>query len=124
MRRDLYFRAASENTTFVGSYLVQSPACILHNPMRGESLLIVAILSATACIGTIDAGSPATAPGDVRIPLCPGLTMVGAVSEPQGDYEPIMRVESVTAQAVTLHYSSQVPTRTGSIRNINIQRVV
>lgn len=40
------------------------------------------------------------------IPLCPGLTVVGAVSEPRGDYEPIVTVQSITRTAVNLRYST------------------
>jgi outer membrane protein OmpA-like peptidoglycan-associated protein len=41
------------------------------------------------------------------IPLCPGLTVVTAVNQPDGDYESIKTIESVTDQAVRLKYSAE-----------------
>jgi len=35
---------------------------------------------------------PVAVPAQTRIPLCPGLTYVGSVREPAGDYEPIVKV--------------------------------
>jgi len=67
---------------------------------------------------------PAAVPAQTRIPLCPGLTYVGAVSEPAGDYEPILKVDAVTARAVELTYSSQVPTASGLINNITKRTVL
>jgi outer membrane protein OmpA-like peptidoglycan-associated protein len=67
--------------------------------------------------------APVPALGQMTIPLCTGLTMVGAVSEPEGDYEPIVTVESMSAQGIDLKYSTQV--RTGSsIRTVNVRRTV
>ena len=43
------------------------------------------------------------------IPLCPGLTIVTAVSQPQGGYESIKRLESVTPEGVRIRYSSYMP---------------
>jgi outer membrane protein OmpA-like peptidoglycan-associated protein len=43
------------------------------------------------------------------IPICPGLTIVTAVSQPQGDYESIKRIESVTPEGVRIRYSSYMP---------------
>jgi outer membrane protein OmpA-like peptidoglycan-associated protein len=43
------------------------------------------------------------------VPLCPGLTIVTAVSQPQGDYESIKRIEGVTATGVRIKYSSYRP---------------
>ena len=60
---------------------------------------------------------PASAPAQTRIPLCPGLTYVGSVSGPGGDYEPIVKVEAVTAHAVELSYSAQVQTSSGILNN-------
>lgn len=56
---------------------------------------------------------PASAPAQTRIPLCPGLTYVGSVSGPAGDYEPIVKVDAVTARTVELSYSAQVQTSSG-----------
>jgi outer membrane protein OmpA-like peptidoglycan-associated protein len=59
----------------------------------------------------------AAAPAQTRIPLCPGLTYVGSVSEPGGDYEPIVKVDAVTARAVELSYSAQLQTSSGIVNN-------
>jgi outer membrane protein OmpA-like peptidoglycan-associated protein len=42
-----------------------------------------------------------------KIPLCPGLTIVTAVSQPDGDYESIKTIESVGRDEVRLKYSSE-----------------
>ena len=63
-------------------------------------------------------GSPAT------IPICPGLTIVTAISRPEGDYESIKTVADADERAITLAYSAQVPTKHGSLRNWNMRRVV
>jgi outer membrane protein OmpA-like peptidoglycan-associated protein len=60
---------------------------------------------------------PAALEAQTRIPLCPGLTYVGSVSEPAGDYEPIVKVDAVTARAVELSYSAQVQTSSGIVNN-------
>ena len=44
-----------------------------------------------------------------QIPLCPGLTIVTAVSQPIGDYESIKTVETVSAAEARLKYSSEAP---------------
>ncbi|HUQ99043.1 MAG TPA: OmpA family protein [Gemmatimonadaceae bacterium] len=58
-----------------------------------------------------------------KIPLCPGLTIVGAISEPRGDYEAIITVESIDSHGVNLRYSAQVETP-GAIRNVTVRRTV
>jgi outer membrane protein OmpA-like peptidoglycan-associated protein len=47
------------------------------------------------------------------IPLCPGLTVVTAVSQPGGDYESIKTVESISSTEVRLRYSAEM--RNGDI---------
>ena len=47
------------------------------------------------------------------IPLCPGLTVVTAVSQPGGDYESIKTVESISTTEVRLRYSAEM--RNGDI---------
>lgn len=59
-----------------------------------------------------------------QIPLCPGLTIVTAVNGPQGDYESIITIASADARGMAVAYSAQVPTRTGSLRNWNMRRVM
>jgi outer membrane protein OmpA-like peptidoglycan-associated protein len=52
----------------------------------------------------------ATATGGLQaatVPLCPGLTIVTAVSDADGDYESIKTVESVTDAGVRLKYSTE-----------------
>lgn len=62
------------------------------------------------------------------IPICPGLTVVTAISQPEGDYESIKTVESMNAQTVQLKYSNeQPPERSGGglrIRKFNLARVI
>lgn len=44
-----------------------------------------------------------------QVPLCPGLTIVTAVSQPNGDYESIKRIESVDSEGIRLKYSFEAP---------------
>src|SRR5207249_2043896 len=44
-----------------------------------------------------------------EIPLCPGLTVVTAISSVVGDYESIKTIESITADRIRLKYSSEAP---------------
>jgi outer membrane protein OmpA-like peptidoglycan-associated protein len=44
------------------------------------------------------------------IPLIKGLIVVTAITDPRGDYESIKSIESVTPQAVQMHYSADKPT--------------
>ena len=54
------------------------------------------------------------AAGSVTVPLVPGLTLIGAASERQGDYESTMTVETVNADAgVRLLTSADVPDPNG-----------
>jgi hypothetical protein len=55
---------------------------------------------------------PQTRPPAYRgriIPLCPGLTIVTAINQLIGDYESIKRIESATADAIRVRYSSYQP---------------
>ena len=52
-----------------------------------------------------------TAPPEIQ--LCPGLTIVTAVSQSFGDYESIKTIESVTADEIRLKYSSETPYEDG-----------
>lgn len=54
-----------------------------------------------------EAGNVAVPSGPARIPLCPGLTIVTAVSQSDGDYESIKTIETVTDQNVRLKYSAE-----------------
>jgi len=70
---------------------------------RVSAAVVSALLGAGGLAGQTPAGGTAT------IPLCPGLTIVTAISQPQGDYESIKRIESVTAEGVRIRYSSYMP---------------
>ncbi|GFE83584.1 hypothetical protein GCM10011487_55840 [Steroidobacter agaridevorans] len=47
------------------------------------------------------------APSTSRVPLCPGLQIVTAISQPNGDYESIKTVLSIDDQNVLIRYSSE-----------------
>ncbi len=51
----------------------------------------------------------AVAAGAPRIPLCPGLQIVTAVSQPNGDYESIKTIESVDGATIRLKYAAEYP---------------
>ncbi len=52
---------------------------------------------------------PVAAPPKVRIALVPGLTIVTAIEDRQGDYESIKRVLAVDDKSVLIRYSAQQP---------------
>jgi len=79
-------------------------------------------LGMTALVGSTSAWAGQTPPA--RIYLCPGLTIVTAISRPEGDYESIKTVVGATGRGITLAYSAQVPTETGSLRRWNMRRLV
>ena len=56
----------------------------------------------------------AAADGPVRIPLQPGLTIVTALADREGDYESIKTVEAAAADTVKLAYSADIPASPGS----------
>ena len=61
-------------------------------------------LAVSAALASSRPSAQAAAP---RIPLCAGLTIVTAVSQPEGDYESIKTVQSVTDSEVRIKYSSE-----------------
>jgi len=65
---------------------------------------------------------------ETRIPLCPGLTIVTAISQKEGDYESIKTVTSVDAGKVQLKYSSeQPPEQVGGglrVRKLKVPRII
>jgi len=65
---------------------------------------------------------------ETRIPLCPGLTIVTAISQKEGDYESIKTITSVDPGKVQLKYSSeQPPEQVGGglrIRKLNVPRII
>ncbi len=62
---------------------------------------------ALAIAGVVSARPGAQAAATPKIPLCPGLTIVTAVSQSDGDYESIKTVQSVTDTDVRLTYSAE-----------------
>ena len=94
--------------------------CVPSDGPKTMRQLLVAAVSLFAMAGV----HRVSAAADTKIPLCAGLTAVGAVSEPRGDYEPITTVTSVTPQAVTWSYSSQTALPDGSLRDTHVRRTV
>jgi outer membrane protein OmpA-like peptidoglycan-associated protein len=86
----------------------------------------VTLAAVVACAAlSVDPVSRIAAAGVApTIPLCAGLTTVGAVSEPRGDYEPITTVTAVTPQAVMWSYSTQTALPDGALRNTRVRRTV
>ena len=82
-----------------------------------RTVLLSSALAAGAAVAA-GAGSP--------VPLLPGLTIVTALSDREGDYESIKTVEAVTADAVKLAYSADVPGTGpgGKTRKVNTRRIV
>ncbi len=80
------------------------------------------LLGAMLCTPT------SAAPSSAQIPLCPGLTIFTAITQPEGDYESIKTVESIDSRTVRLKYSSeQPPERLGGglrIRKLNLTLVI
>ena len=66
------------------------------------------LTAVVAALGIAWQTPPRAAAGPV-IPLCPGLTIVTALSTPTGDYESIKTIEAVDAAGVRLRYSSEGP---------------
>ena len=64
----------------------------------------------------------------IRIPLQPGLTIVTALADREGDYESIKTIEAVTPDAVKLAYSADIPAGPGSAgakaRKVSTRRTV
>lgn len=69
--------------------------------MRIATGLAVALMTA-ASLGVGSARAE-----QATIPLCPGLTIVTAVSQAEGDYESIKIIEAVTDDEVRLRYSNE-----------------
>jgi len=86
-------------------------------------------LLATAAVASFALITPAIADtSDASIPLCPGLTIVTAITQVQGDYESIKIIEAMDESSVRLKYASESPvhdvpgqTRT---RRLNVNRVM
>lgn len=92
---------------------------------HGFAEFFAAALLASTCAA---ADSLGTSPSATGIPICPGLTIVTAISQKEGDYESIKTVTSVDGSKVQLKYSSeQPPEQVGGglrIRKLNLTRTV
>ena len=75
---------------------------------------------------TVLLSSALAAAAAAQVPLQPGLTIVTALSDREGDYESIKTVEAVTADAVKLAYSADVPGSggAGKARKVTTRRTV
>ena len=69
--------------------------------MRLLHFTFILVLIASVCF----VGAAARNAAPPTIPLCPGLTIVTAVNQQNGDYESIKTIESVTDADVRLKYS-------------------
>lgn len=65
--------------------------------------------SAVATSAVALAASFAGAAERATVPLCAGLTIVTAISQPEGDYESIKTVESIDGGLVRVRYSAERP---------------
>jgi outer membrane protein OmpA-like peptidoglycan-associated protein len=72
-------------------------------------------------IAAITGAFPAAAQ---RVPLCEGLTIVTAISRPEGDYESIKTVAGADRRGFQLTISAQLPGERGGLRNWNMRRTV
>ena len=63
---------------------------------------LILLLHGSAAVAGQDSGTP-----KATIPLCPGLTIVTAVNQSDGDYESIKTIESMTDADVRIKYSSE-----------------
>jgi outer membrane protein OmpA-like peptidoglycan-associated protein len=90
-----------------------------------RAALFQSLVVAVACLPVLPFPAVGAGAGQssTRIPLCAGLTIVDAVNEPQGDYEPIVRIDSVSDDSVSLTYSSDREDG-GSTRHVKVLRTV
>lgn len=72
-------------------------------------------LGTIACIAAVAgvAVTSASAPPANSVPLCPGLTIVTAIGQIDGDYESIKTIEAVGPKEVRLKYSAEYQTADG-----------
>ncbi len=66
----------------------------------------LALVHTAAVLASVAAGR-ADAQSAPRVSLCPGMKIVTAVSQPDGDYESIKTIESMTDAGLRLKYSSE-----------------
>ena len=92
----------------------------------GEPLMRWGIASSLAA-GVVLGGSIAPLDAQVNasaIPLCQSLTIVTAISRPEGDYESIKTVAGADQRGFALTISAQVPTERGSLRHWTMRRTL
>jgi outer membrane protein OmpA-like peptidoglycan-associated protein len=86
--------------------------------------LIVLLLLSAQLAGFAIAGSAPL----VRVPLCSGLKIVTAISQPEGDYESIKTITSIGNGTVQLSYSTEhpvaAPGRPPQLRKLHLSRTV
>jgi outer membrane protein OmpA-like peptidoglycan-associated protein len=82
-----------------------------------------------ACTSTLS-GQTRTTSAAPAIPLCPGLTIVTAVKQQNGDYESIKTIESVSPKEVRMKYSAEVlagdwlGSSPSKVKRVNLTRTV
>jgi len=95
----------------------------MRPPIPGALRCVAIALAANAL-----AASTARESSITKIPLCPGLTIVTAISQKDGDYESIKTVTSLDGGKVQLKYSSeQPPEQVGGglrIRKLSVSRII
>jgi len=89
--------------------------------LQGLALIVVSGIYAP-CV----AASSSTT---TRIPLCPGLSIVTAITQTDGDYESIKTIEVMDAEGIRLKYSNEravrdYPGGPSKIRRLSVLRVV
>jgi outer membrane protein OmpA-like peptidoglycan-associated protein len=90
-----------------------------HRSSRSGRL---AVLLAFVLAGGFELTSAQQPP--VKVPLCPGLTIVTAIARPEGDYESIKTITAAAPAAIGIAYSAQVPKGPGIMRNFRMRRTV
>jgi outer membrane protein OmpA-like peptidoglycan-associated protein len=94
------------------------------HPLLTPILACLAVGAAAGVHTPSDSPNRPPASDTVRIPICPGLTIVTAIDRPEGDYESIKTVVDAGERSITLSYSAQVPTERGSLRQWKMRRTV
>jgi outer membrane protein OmpA-like peptidoglycan-associated protein len=83
--------------------------------------------AAAAAVGLAVANVDGSTFAALKVPLCPGLTIVTSINQPEGDYESIKTVASVDTNGIHLKYSTErvIKDQPGHpIRKLNVSRIV
>ncbi len=81
-------------------------------------------------LGLLPLAAAVSESSPARIPLCPGLQIVTAISQPNGDYESIKTIVSVDDDSVLIRYSSEslvtdlLAPDFGQVRKVTLNRSV